>query len=106
MTNAIPFNETPAERSARWNAEYLAAKAEHRRNNITDTTHFHEKLTVAELIRVLQTLDQNAVVEVYDRDGKRDTVANTDIIQQDFEALHYQCGTLKSPAYHAVLIGY
>ena len=79
MNNATPINETSAERLARYDVEYAAEKAAHRLHNITNTTHYHEKLTVAELIRFLQTLDQNAIVEVKDADGRFGTVSNSDI---------------------------
>lgn len=105
MTNAIPVNETPTERSARAQREFLAERASRRENNIADTEYFHENLTVAELIRVLQTLDQNAIVNVKDREDRWTNVHNYDISQVDCAEHKSACGQVIRPAQRIVFIG-
>ena len=78
MNNAAPINETKEEKRARWAAEDLRYKNS-RIEEIHNKNYSHDRLTVAELIRILQRHDQNAIVEVKDADGRFGTVSNSDI---------------------------
>jgi len=78
MTNVIPFNETKEEKRARWDAEDRR-RENSRRDEIHNKNFYHSQLTVAELIRILQTHDQNALVEARNGDGVYATISNSDI---------------------------
>jgi hypothetical protein len=78
MNNAVPINETKEEKRARWDAEDRR-RENSRSEEIHNTDFWHDRLTVAELIRILQTHDQNAVIEVKDTDGRFGVISNSDV---------------------------